>query len=70
MWAILKSILSFLQYRFCFMLWLSDPETREIFAPNQGLKGPPTLEGETALTTGRPGESLAFQVVDLVILVL
>lgn len=38
--------------------------------PSQGLKGPPTLEGETALSTGPPGESLAFQVVDLVILML
>lgn len=43
MWAILMSILSFLQYRFCFMLWFSDPEIREIFAPQPGIEGPPYI---------------------------
>ena len=51
MWTILKSLLSLLQYFFCFMFWFFGPQACGILAPR-----PPALEGKV-LTTGLPGKS-------------
>ena len=53
----LKSLLNFLQYCFCFMLWLLGLEACGILAPYPGIEPtPPALEGRV-LTTGPPGKS-------------
>ena len=61
MWAIsffFKSLLSLLQYCFCFMFWFFGREACGILAPQPGIKpAPPALEGPV-LTTGPPGKSL------------
>ena len=58
MWTILKSLLNFLQYCFCFMFWFSDQEAHGIISPWPGIElAPSVLEGKVS-TTGRPGKSL------------
>ena len=53
-----KSLLSLLQYRFCFMFWFFGPEACAILASWPGMEPtPPTLQGE-GLTTGSSGKSL------------
>ena len=57
---ILKSLLNFLQYCFCFVLWFFGPKACGVLAPWPGIElAPPALEGEV-LTTGMPGKSLCF----------
>ena len=56
----LKSLLNFLQYYFCFMLWFFGPEACGILAPQPGIEHALLrLEGEI-LPTGPPGKSQLF----------
>ena len=53
----LKSLLSLLQYCFCFMFWFFSHEACGILAPWPGIEPvPPALEGEV-LNTGLPSKS-------------
>ena len=53
----LKSLLSFLQYCFCFMFWVFGCEAHGILSPQPGIEpAPPALEGKS-LTAGLPLKS-------------
>ena len=57
MWTILKSLLSVLQYYFCFKFGLFGLEACGILAPPTGIKPTPSLLEGKVLTTGPPGKS-------------
>ena len=60
LWIILSSLLTLLQYWFCFMFWFFGHETCGISAPWPQMKPTPlALEGGI-LTTGPPGKSHYF----------
>ena len=52
------SLLSLLQYCFCFMFWFFDPEACEILAPQPGMEPtPPALKGKLSQPLDHQGIS-------------
>ena len=56
----LKSLLNFLQYRFCFMFWFFGRRAYGILAPWPGIEPAPHALGGKVLITGPPGKPLEF----------
>ena len=55
-----KSLLSFLQYCFCYMFWFFGRESCGILASRPGMEPVPHALGGEVLITGPPGKSPEF----------